>query len=141
MQMDSLESTSSSSAGRHEEIKELERLLEEKKRSLGAESGLDDKEVLRQVFQEKYGDHVGGGVQPQPQAESNAQVKPVSPMSLNSNKDEDELADLIQLAINQGVAKAIKRARESSPWLMDALHDRLVDEYYQKIIEAQHLVE
>ncbi len=36
-------------------------------------------------------------------------------------------------------ALAMGRASRETPWLLDALHDRLADEYYQKLVQAKEI--
>ena len=120
------------------EIKELEQLLEEKKKEFlehGEEK--EHKEVFKEVFREKYQQIAGTPVSPP----TSLGVVPVSPAKIPSvsKETESELQSLIQAAFSDGLVSAVNRAKASSPWLLDELHDRLSDEYYEKLIQAREL--
>lgn len=118
-----------------QEIKELERLLEEKKKELierGEEK--EHKEIFKEVFQEKYRQIAGTPVPP-PAAPGVAPATPAKPPVVSKEK-ETELQSLIQAAFSDGLVAAVNRAKAASPWLLDELHDRLADEYYEKLLQA-----
>ncbi|MDO8600929.1 MAG: hypothetical protein Q7R73_05015 [bacterium] len=125
--------------GIHEqEIKELEQLLEEKKKALierGEEK--EHKEVFREVFHEKYQQIAGTPIAPS----AGAGITPVPPVKTSpvSKEKETELQSFIEMAFADGLVSTINRAKASSPWLLDELHDRLSDEYYEKLIQARQL--
>lgn len=125
--------------GIHErEIKELEQLLEEKKKEFfehGEEK--EHKEVFKEVFREKYQQIAGVPVP----SLAGGRVTPISPVTTPSvsEEKESELQSLIQAAFTEGLIPAVNRAKASSPWLLDELHDRLSDEYYEKLIQAREL--
>ena len=124
-----------------EEIKELELMLEEKKRAL-AERGeeREHKEIFREAFKEKFGP--APRVLPTP-------IAPSEPSATPKGKGDDtafyareeEMQSLVQLSFAKGVRQAIEAARRESPWLLDELHDRLIDEYYQKLVQAHQIQE
>ena len=125
--------------GIHEqEIKELEQLLEEKKQALlerGEEK--EHKEVFKEVFREKY--EQISGIPATPFAGGGAaSVSPMKTSSISKEK-EIELESFIQAAFTEGLVSAVNRAKAKSPWLLDELHDRLADEYYEKLIQAHQL--
>ncbi len=123
------------------EIQELSRLLEEKKKAF-AERGeaKEHKEIFQEVFSEKYkealpppGDNVSGGTQP------------VSPHAMPPDDPQHKLLHdqqlqlLVDFALTRGLVNAVGRANRETPWLLDALHDRLADEYYQKLVQAKEI--
>ena len=126
-----------------EEIKELERRLEEKKRAL-TESGAElphEKEVFRDVLKEHISDvrSVGGEV-----------VAPVTPSVSSSQKDDDvqkmkedlkeDVRLLVEIAMTKSIGEAIRVAqRAGSPYLLDELHDHLVDDYYDKLVSLRKI--
>lgn len=117
------------------EIKELEQLLEEKKKEFfehGEEK--EHKEVFKEVFSEKYRQIAGAPVPPS----VGSGVVPVAPTksSAISEEKETELKSFIEMAFADGLVSAVNRAKARSPWLLDELHDRLSDEYYEKLIQA-----
>lgn len=123
-----------------EEIKELELMLEEKKRAL-AERGeeREHKEVFREAFKEKYAEEFK--VAPAPPLPPPYQPPVKAKDSAARIAREEELQTLIQLSFEKGVRQAIALAKRENPWLLDELHDRLIDEYYQKLIQARQIKE
>ena len=125
-----------------EEIKELERRLEEKKRAL-TESGAElphEKEVFRDVLKEHISDvrSVGGEV-----------VVPVTPPVSTSRDDDvkkmkedlkEDVRMLVEIAMTKSIGEAIRVAqRAGSPYLLDELHDHLVDDYYDKLVSLRKI--
>lgn len=124
------------------EIRELEKLLEEKKRTL-VERGEkpDAKEVFREAFKEKYAE----AFKPVTSSPSTPPAVSISPTAKARGtaraKAEEELQYLIRLSFEKGVRAAADVAKRENPWLLDELHDRLVDEYYQKLVQARQIEE
>lgn len=113
---------------------ELMRRFEEKKRLLEA-TGVrpESKEIFRETFRE----HI---------AEGKLFVRAVEPRSVSEKRhvgaaaaDDQELQSLINLALEKGVFAAIKKAEAETPYLIDALHDTLVDHYFEKLVAAGKL--
>ncbi len=132
----------------HQEIAELERLLEEKRQALAAEGkALEEREAFKETFRERYGEALApppaGGAPAAPTAAS----PPAPPadelarhaQALGAKERAEQLEHLIALAFSNGVRYAADVARRATPWLMDELHDRLQDQYYQKLIELKQL--
>ena len=120
----------------NKEIAELEAKLAAKKQELvnsGAETS--EKEVFKQVVKEH-----GSGESLSPAVPSSAapnattsagtaQVTPVVAAKVNT---------LVAHAFTQGIAAAVKEAKKTGdPYFIDLLHDRLADEYYQKLLQAR----
>jgi len=126
-----------------EEIKELERLLEEKKRAL-IERGVE--KVPKEAFREVMKEYV--------EAKKPPSYLPPSPVPVPASDDaakkndeqkkrirEAELDKLIAVSFEEGIVEAVNQAERTTPWLLDELHDRLVDEYYQKLVQSSKLKE
>ncbi|MBI2640314.1 MAG: hypothetical protein HYW91_00290 [Candidatus Sungbacteria bacterium] len=135
-------------ASAEEEILELERKLEEKKREL-AESGaapVEEKEVFREVLRE----HVEEA-RPQAPGEGPAVLAPsvthVLADDLKKKADEvkkkelreEQVRELIEFALTRTINDAVKVAERATPWLLDELHDHLVDDYYEKLVQLRKL--
>lgn len=124
-----------------EEIRELERLLAEKKQVL-AEKGVEKepKEVFKEVFKEyvetRPASAPASSAMPQ---ESQAQQKPT--VGLDKKQREEQLKVLIELSFEKGIAEAVSLAEAMTPWILDEFHDKLVDEYYDKLVQSQNLRE
>lgn len=119
------------------EIRELERLIQQKKEALKETRELkDSREVLKDVFREKYGDKFQT-----PKESAISETFPSQPESTNERlkqeQREQRINNLIQIAFREGIEKAAGEAKKSTPWLLDELHDRLIDEYYQKLVQVK----
>ena len=136
-----------------EEIRELERKLEEKKRALAqsnsaeASAPLPEKGILREVLRE----HIDSLHVMPPEAPPLPPILPsVTPMpvlispSINDDASAKIARDaavqlLIQKAITGTIEQAVKSAEAQSPYLLDELHDHLVDEYYEKLVQLRKI--
>lgn len=122
-----------------EEIRELERLLEEKKQAL-AEKGeeREGRDIFRDVFLEKYPPPEVSKLTPPPSViQPPTTTRPKGEDELRKKEREEEIASLIEISFEKGVRHAVDLAQRASPWLLDELHDRLIDEYYQKLEQAK----
>lgn len=128
-----------------EEIRELERKLEEKKREAAvrqlAEKGEakpEEKEMLREVLKERIGALKQPPVSPQPLTPTPLPPAGQPADGLAHPREEDTRA-LIEIALTRGIAEAVKIAERDSPYMLDELHDHLVDDYYEKLIQLRKL--
>lgn len=126
-----------------EEIRELERKLAEKKRELaaGAASPAEEKEVFREVVRE----HIEAmkPAMPPDGAPPVSHIPPKPPAApadaAKAAEREEKLRLFIEYALTRGIADAAAKARAESPYLIDELHDRLVDEYYDKLVALRRI--
>jgi hypothetical protein len=130
-----------------EEIRELERKLAEKKREL-AEGGAPEKEE-KEVFREVLKSHIEAS------KPAEAPAPAVSAPSVGhiltddmakktdnvaqKNAREEQIRALIEIALTRTIQDAVKVAQKSTPYLVDELHDHLVDDYYQKLVDSRKL--
>ena len=128
----------------HQEIAELERLLEEKRQALAAEGKiLEEREAFGETFRERYGEALA----PAPPLSPSAAPPPAPPAdelarhaeALGAKERQEQLEHLIALAFSKGIRAAADVARHATPWLMDELHDTLADRYYRQLIESRQL--
>ncbi len=130
------------------EIARLERQLEEKKRAL-AEQGKEtpqEKEMLREVLREQA-EAVKSSPAPSAGEPLISALKPASgavppPNAQDDKKNqarEEQLKALVEFALSHTIERAVEKAQAESPYLLDALHDRLVDEYYEKMVALRKL--
>jgi hypothetical protein len=121
------------------EIQALEAKLEAKKKEMAA-SGTEQAE--KQIFKTVVREHTGhetpsaslnqAGAAPQPGVSASAAA--LSPA------DEQKIDDLVSHAFTKGIISAVGEAKKTGiPFLVDMLHDRLADEYYQKLLDARKL--
>jgi len=114
-----------------EEILELERKLEEKKKELieKGEARREEKEVFREVLKEHIRE-----IQPAPPVISLA--KPAAPAddTKKNEEREEQIRGLIEIALAKTIQEAVRMAERMTPYLLDELHDRLVDDFYEKLV-------
>ncbi|OGZ98219.1 MAG: hypothetical protein A3C07_01705 [Candidatus Sungbacteria bacterium RIFCSPHIGHO2_02_FULL_47_11] len=133
-----------------EEIRELERRLEEKKREFadrGEEVGEGgEKEVFKEVLRE----HIEGIVSEKSAAPHAVpgvihrftSVKGKSAQQIQDEEEREENAlRLIEIALTKGIREAARVAQKESPYMLDELHDHLVDDCYDKLIALRKIKE
>lgn len=121
------------------EIKELEAKLEAKKREMvAAGTETPEKHVFKQVVREHTG-HEAPSSSFNPHGSASAS-NPSPATKTTSPQDDEKLDQLVTHAFTKGIISAVSEARKLNvPFLVDMLHDRLVDEYYQKLLDARKL--
>ena len=136
-----------------QEIKELEQKLEAKKRELAAgaapsaEGVTPEKEVFREVMREHVESAKPAAPSEEPALIPQLSVTHAPPAALQQKVDDDEkkkkheeeLQALVTYAFAHTIQSAVEKARAESPYLLDALHDRLADEYYEKMVAMRKL--
>lgn len=114
---------------------ELVRRYEEKKKILeGSGLPLEGRDIFRAAFRE----HVAPQA-PFPQSDSQVihpQIPKVAPPASAKADSENELQDLVGIALEKGIQAAVAKAQAETPYLIDALHDELADHYYDKLIAS-----
>lgn len=137
------ESSQKTEKTQEEEIRELEKLLAEKRKEL-SEKGLenDPKEIFKEVFKEYV------QVKKPLLLPAVGQLSPVVSDAQKLQADEfkrkerkEQLEHLIGVSFEKGVLDAVTLAETMTPWLLDELHDRLADEYYDKLLQSDKLKE
>jgi hypothetical protein len=120
------------------EIKELEAKLEAKKKEMAA-SGTESPE--QHVFKAVIREHAGAETPTVNFSAAATQAAQTgTPSTPASPADEQKIDDLVTHAFTKGIPAAVSEARKLNiPYLVDMLHDRLADEYYQKLLEARKL--
>lgn len=121
------------------EIQELEQKLAEKKQELlKMDKEHEEKDIFRQVLREHIEEmRTSTGGSAQAQTYSKPQSAQIIPQPLSDDeikKREEKIRELIELALTKTIRDAVKSAENTSPYLLDELHDRLVDDYYDKLI-------
>lgn len=134
-----------------DEIRALEEKLEQKKKELSEKSDevSEEKDVLREVLKQ----HIE---EARPSASPSSSLPNFGPSSTQSTPLSDDLkkhADnikskealeeqvraLIEIAMTRSIQDAVKVAEAATPYLIDELHDHLVDDYYDKLISLRKL--
>ena len=128
-----------------EEIRRLEAQLEAKKREL-AEQGTphgEEKEVFKEVLREHI-EQVRPTPIPSPpptlppsSSSITDLVTPTPAQVLAEEEREKQLQKLVEIAMTRTIEDAVKQAAAESPYLLYELHDRLVDDYYDKLVQLR----
>ena len=130
------------------ELLALERKLAERRQQLQGEGApeVNEKELLREVLK-KHIEELRS-IQPAPTPQSpttplpQPPVAPLSAVPTNAPVDDarnETLRELVGIALTKSVSDAVARAAETSPYLLDELHDHLVDDYYDKLIQLKKI--
>lgn len=124
------------SEGFQKEIAELEAKLAAKKQEL-AGTGVEspEKAVFKQVIRE----HVTLSEQPSVSIPVAAPATSANPAPRKTTTKEDQQLNLfVAHAFTKGLSAAIAEAKKTGDaFFIDMLHDRLADEYYQKLVAAR----
>lgn len=135
-------------AGQEEEIRLLEQKLEEKKKELREqkEQMPEEKDLFREILREHIArtrTSSSGQVTDQQQT---AVSKPVSDQVKKNAEDlekikewEKQVEHLVKLALQGSVSQAVRAAEQATPYLLDELHDHLVDDYYEKLVALRKI--
>ena len=126
-----------------EEIKNLEQQLEAKKRELAVAGApaKEEKEVFREVLKE----HIETLRPSAPPADTAIPPAPLpliaapAPQDIPGQIKKDEaneatLRMLVEKAMTGTIEDAVKEAQKISPYMLDELHDHLVDDMYDKLV-------
>ena len=134
-----------------QEIRELEQKLETKKRELaaGQKETPHEKEMFREVLKEHIENAKPSFSPPEPQV--SLTPPPISSASgggktaqadeIAKEEREEQLRKLIEFALSRTIYDAVAQAQKSTPYLLDELHDHLVDDYYDKLVALRKLKE
>lgn len=142
-QMQNLETPNS---GLHAEIADLEKRLEEKKR-LAEISGIEappEKEVFKEAVKEHIAEkraQISAGL-PSSQLQAQQQQAASNTDRLKEMAEQNQLEELKNIAVSKGPLEAVHIAENlKNPRLVDDLHDYLVDELYNHLIETRRIKE
>lgn len=138
-----------SSLSPQQEIQKLEQQLEEKKRAL-TESGApasEEKELFREVLREHIDTLRPTAPIDIPITPPSASARvPFAPIANNTeiNAKQEEAREtvvrtLMEKAMTGTIEDAVKQAQAISPYMLDELHDHLVDEMYSKLLALRKI--
>ena len=139
------------------EIRALEEKLAARKQAEGAGvegNAREEKEVFRDVLKEHVeqaksrveqiaeagegSEQAGNAVFPP--LEMNAAGQKQKADDLKEREHHEQVEALVEIALTKGILEAVAVARHlQSPHLLDDFHDALVDEYYEKLLQAREL--
>ncbi|PIR88278.1 MAG: hypothetical protein COU10_00070 [Candidatus Harrisonbacteria bacterium CG10_big_fil_rev_8_21_14_0_10_45_28] len=120
------------------QIAQLETQLAEKKGELlNPENRTTEREMLREVIKSHGGTQESGLNlnSPTPSQASASVSRDVT------DEDQKKIDDLVLHSFSHGIASSISMAQSyGDAFLLDKLHDRLVDEYYEKLVQARKIM-
>jgi len=120
----------------NKEILELEKKLAEKKQELieRKEGEKTEKDIIREIVKEKIQQTAISSPSATPQQVAKKTKE------IGSEPKERQVQLLVNLAFEKGIVQAVEVAKGlNNPYLLDELHDVLVDEYYNKLVEQGKL--
>ncbi|MEK7520824.1 MAG: hypothetical protein AAB560_01980 [Patescibacteria group bacterium] len=111
------------------EIAQLSAEIEQKKAALEKERGfVSEREVLKETLREK--------IFPASASQMISTVPPTGAAApVVQGNDGHKVNQLVNQALSDGLTAAIKEARESSPYILDAFHDALVDKLHEELVK------
>ena len=126
-----------------DEIRLLEAKLAIKKRELEERGEIKhEKEVFKEVLKEHIetvrpvtGD-TASGVKP---VISDSALK--TAQKIKDDEQESQLEHLLQIALGESLLRAVHIAEALGPYMLDLLHDTLVDKYYDKLVAARRITQ
>lgn len=123
-----------------QEIRELESKLEEKKQEL-RDAGVERHE--REVFRDVVREHAATAAPRAATAPSPRTAARRSQAAGAIPPDRERLLNtFVEHAFTKGIGSAVAEARKmQDPYLLDLLHDRLADEYYDKLVAARKVMD
>lgn len=128
-----------------DEIRHLERQLEERKRALAerGEGERHEKEVFREVLKEhieREREQPGASEIPHPVITPPISGTPHTAPAVKKEEERQEMIHaLVETALTKSIRQAVRMAQGQSPHLLDELHDHLVDDYYDKLIQLRRI--
>ena len=132
-----------------EEVRRLEQMLEEKKRELAgrAENVPEEKEIFREVLRghiEEVRKSPSEGASVVMPSVSHLLTDDLGMKAVALQKEEErekQVRVLIEIALTKSIQAAVKVAQSATPYLLDELHDHLVDDYYDKLVALRKVKE
>lgn len=137
-----MQETNFESQNLESEIQILEKKLEEKKLALGKERMPEGREAVKEIVAER--------IQEAPQfiieekkvekPVSPHQVAPISPAGKMTAKDlrnlskQKQIDVLVGIALSDSIPNAVQLANQLDPYILDELHDVLIDKFYQELL-------
>lgn len=126
-----------------DELRALEEKLAARKEATGGADDKEEKELFREVLKEhvesaKEVVHEGKMGQ-SPSHDYAAQTKGKAD-EIREKEHREQTEALVDIALTKGVLDAVAVARHlGNPHLLDDFHDMLVDEYYDKLLQARKI--
>ena len=134
------------------EIRALEEKLAARKQVEG--NAREEKEVFRDVLKEHIEgarEHAGQNMETNgeveqagdavfPPLQTNVVLHKQKADDLKEQEHHEQVEALVEIALAKGILEAVAVARHlQNPHLLDDFHDALVDEYYEKLLQAREL--
>lgn len=133
-----------------EEIRELERRLEEKKQELAGRGEAVGEGGEKEVFKEVLREHIEGIISEKSAVPAGVPgvihrfttTKGRTARQIQDEEEREEKARmLVEIALTKGIHAAARTAQKESSYMLDELHDHLIDDYYDKLIALRKIKE
>ncbi|MDP2629388.1 MAG: hypothetical protein Q8P45_01620 [Candidatus Harrisonbacteria bacterium] len=127
-----------------QEIAELERKLAAKKEALASQSNpVEERVTFEQVFSAHSGHEKSPDTTEQFSGSSPSQTAAIPSSARKrplTQEEEEQMKAFIEHSFQKGVISAVSEAKKmNDPYFLDTFHDKLIDEYYQKLIQARQI--
>jgi len=118
------------------EIAELQKKIDEKKNILESQGGIvEEKAIVSEAVEELFIQPVVNNSQTTASSKSSdAGDKTVSYLDNLDPQTTESITALIERIPQVGIAKVVGEASLGNPYLIDALHDALVDKLYEELL-------
>lgn len=122
----------------------LEQKLDAKKRELREQGArVPEKDAFREILKEhidksRSSPQLPVGQSPTPPPLPADLQKPARDLKKKEER-EAQVKQLIELALTRNIRDAVKIAESATPWILDELHDHLVDDFYSKLLALRKL--
>jgi len=109
------------------EIEKIASLIKNKEQTKESpEKPIDKKEILKEILKEEINESL-----PLKKEEGEEAIEKKEGLT-KENIYEEKINELVDLALEKGITQALKKARQmKNPYLIDKLHDKLAEKYYQ----------
>ena len=123
------------------EIKELQERLTAKQKEYGQETHTNERELFREIFRERMDElAMSAKTNVSAPAEPSVSTNGAGQNAVKDIQKEEEVKALLYIAFEKSPEDAIRAAQASgNAYLLDELHDRLADQYYDKLLEFRKI--
>ena len=126
-----------------QEVSEISMEINIRRSAIEREHGIvEEKKVAREVIGNKIqeaGSYNQSRAQMPPTSNKTISSKKESYLDVLNEEDTNKVVALVEHMREVGIKKAIAKAREDDPYVLDTFHDVLVDKLYDELKEGGHI--
>lgn len=117
-----------------QEIMDLSKKIEEKRRVLEEQNGIiEEKELVRSAVAEKVSQAAPQTISTVQPIQTQTKTTSKSYLDVIDEKSATEVNRLIEIVFSKGITAALKEVENEEPFIMDAFHDALIDKMYDEL--------